>query len=222
MARCKTQSRCTFRFERILYGAWNSLPPQDQAIVVTAGIDAVAGAAVAADALSFGAATPLVDPLVGAAISATVYTASSGGNARWQGALGAAAAGAVSFGVGSAVAGAVAEGAMSQTAALFLNEGATVGANLLQTDITAGFSGHRPQIDGVQLGINIAFAAIPGLGDTPGATLEEEPAISLGSYGNLYAASSSLLRAGGEQMISTIGSTVGTQFVENYAMWYWR
>ena len=66
----------------IVSNAWNSLPPQDQVIAVTAGIDDAAGAVAAADALSFGAATPLVDPLVGTAISATIYTASSGGNAR--------------------------------------------------------------------------------------------------------------------------------------------
>ena len=111
---------------------------------------------------------------------------------------------------------------MSTGTALAINEGATVGGNLLQTDITAGLSGQRPQIDRVKLGIDIAFAAIPGLGDTPGATLEEESAISLGSYGNLYAASPNLLRAGGEQIISTIGSTMAAQFVENYVTWYWR
>ena len=83
--------------------AWNSLPPQDQAIAATVGIDAVAVAAgVATGGTIY--ATPLGGALAGTAISSSIYTVTSGSHATFGGvalsAASGAVAGALTMGVG--------------------------------------------------------------------------------------------------------------------------
>jgi RHS repeat-associated protein len=191
---------------------WNSLPPQDQAIALTVGIDVAAGLAIAADALSIGAATPLVDPLVGAAISATSYTISSGRNARWQGVAGSAVAGAVTLGIGGA-----ASGGVSALTSVGINAGASVGGNLLGADVTAAFSGNTPQVSAIDIALDAGLAgaaAGSGIGNEIVGRLNiGEPATQLGDYGNLYASTPNAIDSHIAPAIDyTIGSVISHTF----------
>ena len=135
--------------------------PQGKAIALTAAIDVAAGAAVIADAATAGAATPLVSPLVGAAISATFYTVANGGDATWQGVAGSAVAGAVTGGVG----GAIVDAGISGIAAATLNAGASVGGNILGTDVQDALMHRRERISLGELAIDAGVgAAIGGTG----------------------------------------------------------
>ena len=120
--------------------AWNSLQPQNQAIVVTAGTDVLAVGAVISVPLTGGFTAPLASAAVGAAVSTTSYTIFSGSSATATGALTAAgvgaAAGLVTFGVGGALTGAGASAAVSAAGATFAGNFAS---GVLQT--TAGGSG---------------------------------------------------------------------------------
>jgi RHS repeat-associated protein len=84
--------------------AWNSLPPQQQAEVVTVAVDVGAAIAIGASGGSL-LLTPAGDGLVGAAISTTTYTLMEGSNANAGGALGAAISGGISGATGGAAAG---------------------------------------------------------------------------------------------------------------------
>ena len=95
--------------------------PENQAIALTVGVDALAVGAVALDVGTGGLATTLPSAAIGAAISTTMYTVTSGGHATLSGALESAGTGAVlgaaTAGMGELFggAGAIEESAISMT-----------------------------------------------------------------------------------------------------------